>query len=160
MRNGSEYRDTITDCLCLVTDIIFSKCSGLCIDNLTQPLDTRHPWLGSRSRQHRVAELLVMCRTLRKSNILHTSLAIGYSISIFLSPRCNFLSRIQLNMPLAYSLDARNCFQVYLHCFHIFIYCIIAYSFLSMFCLIVALSHLLPTLMTHTKIHLHSCFLP
>ena len=121
---------------------------------------TRHPWLGSRSRQHRVAELLVMCRTLRKSNILHTSLAIGYRISIFLSPRCNFLSRIQLNMPLAYSLDARNCFQVYLHCFHIFIYCIIAYSFLSMFCLIVALSHLLPTLMTHTKIHLHSCFLP
>ena len=31
----------------------------------------RHPWLRSRSWQRRVAKLLVMYRTLRKSNILH-----------------------------------------------------------------------------------------
>ena len=44
--------------LCRVTAVRFSKCSsviGLC---LTQPLDIRHPWLRSRSRQRPVAESL------------------------------------------------------------------------------------------------------
>ena len=43
---------------CRVTAVRFSKCSsviGLC---LTQPLDIRHPWLRSRSRQRPVAESL------------------------------------------------------------------------------------------------------
>ena len=61
-------------CLLLfrVTNIRFSKCSGIGGLCLTQALEIRHPWLSSHSRQRPVAELLVTNRTLRKSNILHS----------------------------------------------------------------------------------------
>lgn len=49
---------------------------------MTQPLDIRHPWLKSRSRQRRVAELLVVHRTLRKSNALHKSHFPAYPCAI------------------------------------------------------------------------------
>ena len=39
---------------------------------MTQTRDIRHPWLRSRSRQRPVAVLLIVYRTLRKSNILHS----------------------------------------------------------------------------------------
>ena len=55
-----------------VTNIRFSKCSGLGVLCLTQTRDIRHPWLRSRSRQRPVAVLLTVYRTLRKSNILHS----------------------------------------------------------------------------------------
>ena len=41
-----------------VTNIRFSKCSDGSGGIGTQPLDIRHPWLRSRSRQRPVAELL------------------------------------------------------------------------------------------------------
>ena len=57
-RWGIGYRAEGIGNLCRVTAVRFSKCSnviGLC---LTQPLDIRHPWLRSRSRQRPVAESL------------------------------------------------------------------------------------------------------
>ena len=49
-----------------VPDVRFSKCSGLCDGGLTQPLDIRHPWLRSRSRQRPVAELLGNVQSIKK----------------------------------------------------------------------------------------------
>ncbi len=49
-----------------VPDVRFSKCSGLGYGGLTQPLDIRHPWLRSRSRQRPVAELLGNVQSIKK----------------------------------------------------------------------------------------------
>ena len=49
-----------------VPDVRFSKCSGLGDECLTQPLDIRHPWLRSRSRQRPVAELLGNVQSIKK----------------------------------------------------------------------------------------------
>ena len=82
-----------------VSGIRFSKCSDFSYGILTQSLEPtktatgsfcwthwriRHPWLRSRSRQRRVAELLVMNRTLRKSNTLHKSHFFTYPCAISL----------------------------------------------------------------------------
>ena len=41
-----------------VTNVRFSKCSGVGVGFSTQARDIRHPWLRFRSRQRPVAELL------------------------------------------------------------------------------------------------------
>ena len=55
-----------------VTNIRFSKCSGVSFGVKTQPCGIRLPWLKPYSRQRPVAVLLTVYRTLRKSNILHS----------------------------------------------------------------------------------------
>ena len=72
------YATVIARYLRRVLDIRFSKCSDVSGLGLTQPLCIRHPWLKLRSRQRPVAELLGLCRTLRKSNIRHKSQMPGY----------------------------------------------------------------------------------
>ena len=72
----------------------------------------RHPWLKSHSRQHRVAELLVMNRTLRKSNTLHKSHFFTYPCAI---------SLIYISLPTCVScgecviLSARFVLQASIH---------------------------------------------
>ena len=101
------YATVIARYLRRVLDIRFSKCSGVGWLRLTQPLDIRHPWLRSRSRQRRVAELLGLCRTLRKSNIRHKSQIPGYrrGISYFYAlPQAAHLS-IMIIYHYAYLLE-------------------------------------------------------
>ena len=110
-----------------VSGIRFSKCSDFSYGILTQSLEPtktatgsfcwthwriRHPWLKSHSRQHRVAELLVMNRTLRKSNTLHKSHFFTYPCAI---------SLIYISLPTCVScgecviLSARFVLQASIH---------------------------------------------
>ncbi|MDY2912590.1 MAG: hypothetical protein SOT58_11170, partial [Agathobacter sp.] len=55
-----------SDFLWRVSGVRFSKCSDLGGLSLTQPLEIRHPWLSSRSRQRPVAELLGSVQNIKK----------------------------------------------------------------------------------------------
>ena len=49
-----------------VPNIRFSKCSDESDEKVTQPLNIRHPWLRSRSRQRPVVVLLVCVQNIKK----------------------------------------------------------------------------------------------